>query len=184
MKELKNKKIKKSQRGFSLIEMIVAVAVFAQVMLIATGALLSMINANKKAEELQTVMGNLNFAVDTMSRSMRTGSGYDCRNSGSVNCPTEGRDSIYFIKDGQTVHYWVSNGQIFRSKDGGAASAITAPPPALQVTTLSFYVSGADPDDDRQPKILMIVRGTANVGSRSQTNFNIETLISQRSLDR
>ena len=41
--------------GFTLVEMIVAVALFAVVMLISVAALLSLVDANRKAQALQSV---------------------------------------------------------------------------------------------------------------------------------
>ena len=60
--------------GFTLVEMIVAVALFAVVMLISVAALLALVDANRKAQALQSVMNNLNIALDGMVRSVRMGS--------------------------------------------------------------------------------------------------------------
>ncbi len=55
--------IHSSQRGFTLIEMIVAVAVFSIVMVVGAGALLSIVDANRRGQAQQTVINNLNFAI-------------------------------------------------------------------------------------------------------------------------
>src|SRR3989344_5136440 len=62
--------------GFTLVEMIVAVALFAIVMVVAVAALLSLTAANRKAQAIQSVMNNLNIAVDGMVRNMRMGTNY------------------------------------------------------------------------------------------------------------
>jgi len=64
--------------GFTLIEMIVAVGLFSIVMLVSISALLSLVDANRKAQALQSVMNNLNIAVDGMVREIREGSNYRC----------------------------------------------------------------------------------------------------------
>ena len=86
-----------NERGFTLVEMIVAVALFAVVMLVSTGALLALVGANRKAQGLQSVMNNLNIALDGMIRSIRMGTAYRCGNSApsDPSCPTGGQ-SFYF----------------------------------------------------------------------------------------
>src|SRR3989344_8697452 len=55
-----------SLRGFTLVEMIVAIALFSIVMVVSVGALLALVTANRKAQALQSVMNNLNIALDGM----------------------------------------------------------------------------------------------------------------------
>ncbi|MDD4989023.1 MAG: type II secretion system protein [Candidatus Pacebacteria bacterium] len=68
----------KSTNGFTLIEMMVAVSIFAIIMTISMGALLNIISLNKKSQAVKTIMNNLNFALEEMSRDLRFGAGYDC----------------------------------------------------------------------------------------------------------
>jgi prepilin-type N-terminal cleavage/methylation domain-containing protein len=62
-------------RGFTLIEVLVSVMIFSVVMTVALGALLAMSQSDKQAEELKTVVNNLDFALDSMTRTIRTGTG-------------------------------------------------------------------------------------------------------------
>lgn len=64
--------------GFTLIEMIVSLALFSVVVTISVGGLLVLIAANKQLQEEQNVLTNLSFALDSMSREIRTGTQYDC----------------------------------------------------------------------------------------------------------
>ena len=73
-----------SRSGFTLVEMIVAIAVFSVIMTISVGTLLAMVDANRKAQSLKSVIDNLNFAVENMSRNMRVGTLYHCETTGSV----------------------------------------------------------------------------------------------------
>lgn len=72
------------KRGFTLVEMIVAIALFAVVMMIAVGSLLALTAANRKAQAIQSVMNNLNITLDGMVRALRMGYNYQCVGSGSV----------------------------------------------------------------------------------------------------
>ena len=69
---------KSEQRGFTLIEIIVSLGVFAIVAVVAVAALLKIVSANKKAQSIQAAMTNLNFALESMSRELRVGAKYHC----------------------------------------------------------------------------------------------------------
>ena len=69
--------------------MLVSIALFAIVMVVCVGALLSLVGANKKAQALESVMNNLNISLDDMARSIREGTNYDGTGkiyNGTVGC--------------------------------------------------------------------------------------------------
>ena len=74
-------------KGFTLIEMLVSVAIFTIVMVIALGALLSLSEADRKAQTINAAVNNLSFAIDSMSRLLRTGLNYHCGQSGVLADP-------------------------------------------------------------------------------------------------
>ena len=195
-------------RGFSLIEMMVAVAVFAVVMTVALGALLSMSESDRKAQTLKSVINNLNFALDSMSRSIRTGTTYHCGLVSSENmaiaqdCDTPSPISLLaFLPAGalsNTTVYKLETadaslcGQpagkvscIVRSTAGGASgtfAAITAP--EVYIDTLNFFVKGSSPTDALQPKVTILMSGTVSVSGTQTSAFNLQTSVTQRLYDR
>ena len=75
--------VKKSQNqnlGFTLVEMIVS-RYFSIVVTTAVGAMLVLISTNQQLQSEQNVMTNLSFALDTMTREIRTGYNYYCTTS-------------------------------------------------------------------------------------------------------
>ena len=76
-----NFQFRAKRAGFTLVEMIVSLALFSVVAVIAIGALLKVIDANDKAQSIQSAVTNLNFALESMSRDLRTGTDYDCETS-------------------------------------------------------------------------------------------------------
>ena len=73
------KKISSSvHSGFSLIEVLVSLAIFAMVVTISVGSLMSLIDVNARARSVHTAMTNLSFMLDSMTREIRTGSYYVC----------------------------------------------------------------------------------------------------------
>lgn len=69
--------------GFTLVEMVVSLAIFSIVAVVALGALVKIIDTNKKAQTLQSSITNLNFALESMSREMRVGTSYYCQMTGN-----------------------------------------------------------------------------------------------------
>ncbi len=65
-------------RGFTLIEMIVSLGLFSIVVTISVGALLVLVATNQQLQSEQSVMTNLSFALDSMTREIRTGTSYYC----------------------------------------------------------------------------------------------------------
>lgn len=191
------------QRGFTLIELLVSVAIFSVVMVIALGSLLVISESNRKAESLKSVVNNLNFSLDSMTRSMRTGINYTCSPSiplagtpPSADCTVSpGGSSVAFTDTsnrGVVYKFESSNaslcnqtgivGCITRSVDGGATfSPLTAP--EVRVTSLSFYVIGSSISDQLQPKISIVVSGTMQVTSTLTSQFNLQTSVTQRLYD-
>lgn len=66
------------KKGFTLVELMVSLSIFSIVMVISTGTLLIMIDINAKAQALYTSTTNLSFALDSMTREIRTGYHYYC----------------------------------------------------------------------------------------------------------
>ena len=94
------------QSGFSLIEIIVALGLFTVVITVAVGALLAMVGTNQQSQREQSVMTNLSFALDSMTREIRTGSKYYC--ASVPNLIGTGGDKKIF-KDGYDLSYLGSN---------------------------------------------------------------------------
>ena len=101
-----NQRLKNKNRslleGFTLVEMLVAIAVFMSVMVVAIGALMSIINANKKNQAIKSVVDNVTFALDSISRDMRSGINYKCSPDGSSytsdNCINSVSTGINYIQ--------------------------------------------------------------------------------------
>lgn len=92
-------KILKNQRGFTLIEMIVSLGIFSMIITVAVGALLVLIAGNQKLQNEQAVMSNLAFALDSMTREIRTGYNYYC--AGRPSYASGGAEAIFDVSDSQ-----------------------------------------------------------------------------------
>ena len=155
------------QKGFTLIEMMVSVSIFAIVVMISMGAIFTVVDSNKKAQSLKSVMNNLNFALETMTRTIKTGQ-MQAFTSGGNTISTQVFDSngtvtYSYLKDSSNIGY-------IELSRGGVASRITAP--EVNITNLKFY--GA------KPMVVMVVQGTVKLNERISSDFNIQTTVTQR----
>lgn len=73
----------RSTAGFTLVEMLVSLSLFTVVLTMSVGTLLILINANGRAQSMQLVMTNFTFALDSMTREVRTGFNWYCMDAGA-----------------------------------------------------------------------------------------------------
>jgi len=188
--------ISKKHEGFTLIELTVSLGLFIVVMMISTGALLSLSATNNKVSSMRIAIDNLNLALDSMSREIRMGTVYHCDyNNGTItnplDCASPGKDSFTFKsqKGGQMVYKLnkvnPQNKYIERSKNISNTNinntdelfyAMTAP--ELNIDYLTFIVVGADINNNDQPRVIISIGGTAGV--REKSTFNVQTTVTQK----
>ncbi len=182
------------KKGFTLIELMVSVSIFALVMTISMGAILSVLNANQKSQTLRSVVDNLNATLESMTRTIRFGTNYVCGDPGDAHSPNCAGDSTFTVidSDGRTVVYSLSDSHIMRSIDGEEALALTSP--EVEIQSLAFTVTGALPLTDSgygtdagtplQPKVVILIKGRVVGKGATGSAFTLQTTVSERQLDK
>jgi type II secretory pathway pseudopilin PulG len=169
------------QKGFTLIELIVSTALFIVVMIVAIGAVLSAVEADRKAQALNAVINNVTLTFESMIRDLRTGYNY------SNDYCSDPTSCINFTdKDGNTVSYALqtddTGSYIVKTSSNAAESGrITSSEVTLQA--VSFIIQGnAAGGGDGPERVLLHIQGYAG-NNQTRSNFNVETLITSRTLD-
>lgn len=199
----------KPVKGFTLIELMVSVAIFAVVAVVSISSLSAINYANKKAQTMRAIIDNLNFAMENMARSLRVGTTYHCdyQKDGSgypriyepLDCPSPSGSIAFESYDGdpgnandQIVYGLDPNtGQIMKSKDSGTTFLPLTPHidsplggfQPLTINYLHFYVAGSTENDGIQPRVVIVVGGTAYYDNKTSTDFQLETSVTQRRID-
>ncbi len=196
-----------SNRGFTLIEMIVSLALFTVVAVVSIGALLKIMDANKKSISLKTVTNNINFALESMTREMRVGTKYYI-DSNIVNAipssytPTESGLRDISITSGPWVIAFnssktsTSNGvpcnlvyayrytgtRLQKAQQSGNcnSSIISSDFSDIVSTDIVFTNAQARIDARLKPRIEFLFGGYSGIKEKEKIFFNIQTKINQR----
>ena len=168
----------RSTRGFSIIEMIVAVAIFSIVMVVCVGALLSVVDVNQRVQSMKSIVNNLNYALETMVRNIRTGRDYECLNASNLQpCSANPGDAISFTDQrGNAVTYRRDASTNTIKRDLGVET-LDLTDPVVLIDRLNFYVKEASSD---QPNVVILVGGYMALKGGNQVRFDLETLAVQR----
>lgn len=193
---------KNSSKGFTLIELMVATALFIVVIIMAMGSLSVSSSTNKKAQQLSLAMENVSFAMESMTRSLRMGSNYTCIISPNpillypvqppADCDfkTDGGYSVAFkpaIANSSfpfIAYKSYTNGTqtSLQRCDSDSSPCIALTSSNVNVELLKFYVMGSNTTDGIQPSVYIMMKGTVTVGGDS-ASFAIQTIASQRSTE-
>ena len=181
---------KKGNKGFTLIELMVSISIFAIVLVISMGAILTVVDANRKARTLSEVMNNVTFTFESITRTIKTGAnpskvGSSLRIDGIPPIPNGdfSRVPIYYRRGQESD----GRGYIERCVEISGVSCsssssykkITAP--EVDVKRFNFYIKGVGAG--LQPRINMQIQGTAKASEKIQSDFSVQTTISQRNLN-
>ena len=163
-----------SNKGFTLIEIMVASSIFIIVMVIAVGAVLALVDGDRRAQAVSSVVSNLNIALESMVRDIRTGTNY---NISSSNCA----DSITFTNSDFNQTTYSRNGNFLHKNvpSTGLNGDITAPEVTISCFSITPRGIGID---QTQPLLLVQVSGVVGTGKYTSP-FSVQTLISQRVLE-
>lgn len=169
-----------SSGGFTLLEMMIATGIFAVVMITAVGAMLALNQAQVKAQNIQNIQDNIRFALESMTKEMRTATNFS-----PAAC--DGCTELHFVRqDGANIGYCLNGGAIQKFLPPvvcASGSPVTSA--AVQVNKLYFFVSGATlGPSDGQPRVTVITEArSVNPSLQFDTTFNLQTTVTARLRD-
>jgi prepilin-type N-terminal cleavage/methylation domain-containing protein len=163
-------------RGFTLIEILIASTIFVLLISIVTGIFLGVVAAQRKTVAVRTLQDSIRYAIEAMSRDVRTGYDFslfqnELRFTSTIG---GGIQQVSYRLNGSVLEKGISDGM-----GGYTFSALT--PGNLTIDYLNFYLAGESLGDQRQPRITVTLGATAGQGVQ-ETKINVQTTLSQREL--
>ena len=195
MEFVDKKKKYQTQKGFTLVEMLVAVLLFSLIIGVISGLFISGIRGQRNALASQRLLDQTSYSLEYMSRALRMAKKQTsdlplCISSNGLNYEIvgshlkfinhlEGDDCQEFFLDSDpgspTYH------QLMQIKGGETLPLTSA---KLEITSLRFSLSGQSQGDDLQPKVTVFleIKGKGQQIAE-QPLMKIQTTVSQRNLD-
>ncbi len=196
MNFLKNKR---TNKGYTIIETMIAISLFIVIIMAGMGTLLNANLLRNKSEDVRSIIDNLSFILEDMSRNLRTGYNYRCVDNGIFNnldvplsCASGG--AIVFEEAhgdvGVTSDQWIykveSNDggitfNIWKSTDGGTSYVQLNTSDILINSVSGFSVLGAEEASGNQQQPLVNIRLAGKIKYKEvETPFDLQTSVSQR----
>ncbi len=161
--------LEKNLSGFTLVETLIALGVFAIVTTIAVGGFVSALKGHRHALAIMAANSNISSAMEQMSREIRTGSAYaiggNCSSLTFNNAQNE--DVVYNLD---------SVGNFITRTVLGSEEKITDN--NVIVSTLCFTVF--KPDINHPPRIIINISIKPKVEGVDTSAINFQTTISSR----
>lgn len=182
-------------------ELLVSMALFIVVITMGVGALMVMINGNVKAQNNNDAVSNIQFALDSMAREIRTGFAYYCSSgtetTGDITVQQDCNQGTYLsiIEGGKSLTQGTNNRRVayrYNTTDDsierkiGTGTWVRLTNETVKITDMHFNVAGSAPKSDAnnaQPNVTIYVTGeVAGIGDTGST-FNLQTTVTKRVLD-
>ncbi len=188
----------KTQKAYTLIEVLIAVAIFFTVIAGPTGLFVSSLKSQNRILSVREIIDNSSHVFEYMSRALRMArKELDCgpekdactcledSSYGSNYEITYGGRGIKFNNFQQPSvcqeFFWdTADNRLKESKDGAEPIALTSDD--LEVVSFKFEEFGLNQDDNIQPRITIFLELT----KKNQTEppkIRVQTTVSQRNLD-
>lgn len=173
--------------GTTLLELIVAVAIFTVVVGGSSGVFISALRAQRVVLAEQNLIDNTRFALEFMSRELRLASRDDagtCTGTAYTTYTNSGGVLEFINSEDECVHYRLQGGSIQRSQNGGSSFSDLTLASAALVTNLSFIISGESRSDNLQPRATILITAESAGGLPEVTpTINVQTTVSARNVD-
>ncbi len=190
MRQLKifQKNFFRSRRGFTLVELLVAMGVFLVAVTLAIGAFVQALKAQRFVTYMMSVNSNASIALESMAREIRAGYNFsvDDLNSGSTCSVKDNQyDILNFTNaDGQAVGYELANGSFARCAGNDCAAGQYTPLTAsnILVDRLCFWLNNTKNDKSSPWRVTVFLTVDAKNQDFASTPLNLQTTVSARVL--
>jgi prepilin-type N-terminal cleavage/methylation domain-containing protein len=170
----KKKGLPAGRRGFTMIELLIAIAIFIIVIAIVFSLFLTSLKSQRKTIAIQNVQDNARFLLEFIAKEVRMSTIRDLTYNGEVS-------DLYITRhDGEDIDYSfnATDKTIERFDSTGSGGPISSE--EISVTG-KFYVEGFGCADSLQPKVTIVLKVTTAEPEKAE--IVVQTALSLRNLE-
>lgn len=181
--------ISNSAAGFTLFELVVAIGLFSVLVISVVSLMLKIIEVQKRTISAQTILDNVRFGMELLTRELRAGFDYKL----SASCGTLGQELTFITSAGERRIYFLNQNEkkIMKiaqpsSAPIDCAQALPFSSDEVAVNKLGFFVEGETyRASDGQPwvTITMNVSPKNTEAGPDESSINLQTTIVSRIRD-
>lgn len=170
-----------AKRGFTIVELLVAMGLFVTVVSISTGAFIQMLRSQRIVSALINANANASIALEQISRELRTGTGFVVQPASRI---------MFVNAQGAAIEYRLNAASSSVERNVGAGPFVPITASDVGVLSMNYIIMcnsavGCNPNaDGYSPRITIILRVTpTNITGFNVPVINLQTTISARELD-
>jgi len=178
----------KKDKGFTLVEMLVAIAIFGLLAGAFTGFMLSALQAQRRILVTQELLNNASYVLEYMSRSIRM-----AKKDINSQCITAGQNyssdglSLKFLnyQQDECQEFFLEGGILKEKKtrlNGSSESTNDLTPANLQVTNFEVKVTGDEAGQQPKVTLKLTIEGRGEK-PELRPQITLQTSVSQRDLN-
>src|SRR3989338_4565700 len=164
------------EKGFTLIELMVAVGVFSIAITASSGLFITSLRGQQRTYVVQNLADNARYAMEAMAKEMRMGSGFSGATCAGNSCSFI---SHMMHRDGKNVKFSLGTDAKIMFDDGISELPITSA--NIEVTSLDFELIGGSATTQERVVIVMQAR-VAGSSPYTSADITLQTTVSPRAL--
>lgn len=166
-------KIFYTKKGFTLVEIMVSLAIFSLVMVVALGAFLKIVDVNKRAQSIESAVNSLTFVIEAMSREIRTGKEYQLDANGTFTFIGK------YDTNNMPIYYGYKKvGDVIQKTTSNTRSGLTYSNATPNNVLVKKFDISLIPNET--PLVNIYVAGEVGLIEKAKSTFDIQTSVSQR----
>jgi len=182
------KDINKHKRAFTLVEVLVSIAIFSLLIAGPTGFFIASIKGQKKALSSQELIDNASYFLEYASRAIRMAQkekNISCLDFDGVNYELTAGPGVKFINykgECQEIYLETETKRLRERRGGQETGYLTSA--NLEVADFQVRLSGETQSDNLQPKVTILLRMKGKSPLEEMNpEIIVQTTLSQRNLD-
>ena len=168
----------KNKEGFTLVELLIAVSIFAILSTIISGIYLSFSKSQARTKVSQSLLNDAQYILETVAK--------EIRDNEIVNNPAWGNINIYTLKkeNGDVVYfeYWFTEFLRYGLDDDDEGWYVDLnDPDNFKITYFNIYLNPQDLNNNEQPRVTISLRvENTTEYEPERVSYKLQTTVSSR----